>query len=167
MRTASCRSPPASATRAGAVPPALGLRSWLRSLVRMDRYRAFIEALCGRRSILRGPRVLLVVAARRRRLRPVGTDSLNITCDLPDLLGGHLVAKRRHSLRTAVPDRCEDRHRLWTIIPPPVEQGRADTALPFAVTTLAAKPRIQSLALRQIVGVGFVWLTKREIDLRR
>src|SRR4051812_34902061 len=100
MRTASRRSPRAPARTAQALPPASGPGSWRRPLVRMDRGRALIEQLGGRRAIFRRPRLLLVVAARRRGFRLVGADGLYVARELPDLLGGHLVAKRRHSMRT-------------------------------------------------------------------
>ena len=68
---------------------------------------------------------------------------------------------------TAVADRGEDGHHVRTVIPPAIEEGRSRSALPVSVAGFAAKPGIQPLALREIVGVGLVRLVQREIDVRR
>src|SRR5947209_15335101 len=167
MRIATPRTPRASARAATALLAASGAASWCRPLVWMDRRRALIELLRGWRAIFRGPGLLLVVAAGRRRLRAMGAHALHVPGELPNLLGGHLVAKRRHPMRTAVADRGKNRYRFRAVIPPAVEERRPDAALPVAVTALAGKPGIQPLALREIVGVGLVRLVQREIDVRR
>src|SRR4051794_3237790 len=107
-----------------------------RSLIGMYRSRPLIEHQCGRRPIFRRSGLLLVVTARRRGFRPPGADGLHIAGKLPDLLGRHLLAEGRHSVRPAVADRCDDRHHFQAVIPPAVEKRRSGTALSVRMTAL-------------------------------
>src|SRR5947209_784198 len=140
-------------------------RRW--SLIGMNRGRSLVEQYRSRRAIFGWTRLLFITAAGRRRLGRIGAERLHVAGKLPDLLGRHLAAECRHAMRPAVPDRCEDRHHFRTVIPPAVKKGRSGPASAIPVTGPAAKPRIEPLALAQVVGVGLIGLVESKIDLRR
>ena len=136
-----------------------------RTLVRVKRERPFVKERGGRSAIFGGAGLLSVVPAWRCRFGRLGTDSLDVAGELPDFLRGHSVAESGHALGPAIADGGEDRDHLRAVIPPAVEESRAGAAAAIGMAALAAEPRIETLALAEIIGVALLGLAERERDL--
>src|SRR5215213_1231642 len=123
---------------------------WERRSLRL-RQRCLLRCLPFR-TLLGATRVHRVVSSRRNVFSQLPAHRANVSDDLLNLVVGNLLAKRRHTIRTALDDRRVDVFRVFTIDPFFIHQWWSNSATTVEVTSGAVVLRVKPLAFIGFVG---------------